>query len=191
MKQMIKTVADIVKEPVTLEEAKLHLRVMTGTDEDRTIYALIMAAREYCEQYTGLALGTKTLELVLDAFPAGDSIYLSRPPLQSVESVKYTDKDGAETTMPTTDYIVDTDSTVGRIIRVNSWPSFAPCAVGAVKIRYTAGYTALPQSIKQAMLLLIGHWYNNRESSTDASKLNQLDFSVRALLSQYRVRWWD
>lgn len=186
-----KIITDISTEPITLAEAKLHLRVLTGTSEDAVIQALIVAAREYCEQYTGRAFGTKTLELILDAFPVGDSIYLPCPPLQSVASAKYTDKDGVEATMPETDYIVDSDSTIGRIVRVNSWPSFIPYASNPIKIRYTAGYTAPPKTLKQAMLLLIGHWYNNRESSTDAGKLNQLDFSVRALLSQYRVRWWD
>lgn len=159
--------------------------------EDSLILALIAAAREYCENYTGRALATQTIEAYLDDFPCRSEIELPMPPLQSVTSVKYKDSAGTETTMTAiTAYIIDTDSDVGRIVLPYglTWPSFTPYTVNPIKIRYVTGYTDVPKSIKQAMLLLIGHWYANREAVGDVG--GQIEFAVKALLSQWRVRWF-
>jgi uncharacterized phiE125 gp8 family phage protein len=179
-------------EPVTLAEAKLHLRD-DGTTEDALITALITAAREYCEGYTGRALATQTIEAYLDGFPCRHEIELPHPPLQSVTLVKYTDSAGAETTMTAgTDYIADADRPIGRIVLPYGalWPSAVLGTVNPIKIRYTAGYTAenpISKSIKQAMLLLIGHWYANREAVGQVG--GRLEIAVDALLSLHRVRW--
>jgi uncharacterized phiE125 gp8 family phage protein len=162
--------------------------------EDNDLTRMITTAREYCENFTGRALATQTIEAYLDDFPCEDYIELPRPPLQSVTSAKYKDSAGTETTMTvTTQYIVDTDSDVGRIVLPYgvSWPSFTAYSVLPIKIRYIAGYYAsnlIPASIKQAMLLLIGHWYANREAVGQVT--GQMEFTVKALLSMYRVRWF-
>jgi uncharacterized phiE125 gp8 family phage protein len=189
---MTKVITAVATEPITLLEAKNHVRVDDDAD-DNYITLLITAAREYCEGYTGRALATQTLEEQLDAFPCADYIELPRPPLQSVTSVKYTDSGGTETTMTvTTQYVVDADSTVGRIVLPYgvTWPTATLSTVNPIKIRYTAGYYAsnlIPKSIKQAMLLLIGHWYKNREAVGEAG--GPIAFAVQSLLSMYRVRW--
>jgi len=155
---------------------------------------LITAAREYCEGFTGRALATQTIEAYLDRFPCG-GIELPCAPLQSVTSVKYKDSAGTETTMTAnTDYIADDESNIGRIVLPygKSWPSFTPYSVNPIKIRYVAGYYAsdpIPRSIKQAILLLIGHWYANREATGNVG--GQIEFAVKALLSMHRVRWWS
>lgn len=160
--------------------------------EDSLVSALITAAREYCELYTGRALATQTLEAYADSFGCRDYIRLPMQPVQSVTSVKYKDSDGTETTLTAdTDYIVDADG--GRIVLPCgvSWPSFTAYPVNPVKIRYIAGYCAsnlIPKAIKQSMLLLIGHWYENREAVGNVG--GQIDFAVRALLSLYRDRWF-
>lgn len=185
-----------VDDPVTLDETKMHLRLtdadMTGElSEQDLLLSLITAAREYCELYMGRALGTQTLEAFSDAFPCRNEIELPMPPLQSVTNVKYTDSSGAENTlMPDVDYLIDTGSTVGRIVLPygKTWPHFTPCTVNPIKIRYVAGYTETPKPIKQAMLLLIGHWYANREATGTAA--GQIEFAVQALLGMYKVRWF-
>lgn len=168
-----------------------------GELEDDLISELITASREYCEDITGLALATQTIELYLDDFPCSDRFDLPKPPLQSVTSVKYKNSAGTETTMTeNTDYLVDTDSTIGRIVLPYSvsWPSFTPYPVNPIKIRYVAGYTStnlIPKSIKQAMLLLIGHWYANREAVAIGSITSrEIEFSVSNLLAKKRVRWF-
>jgi uncharacterized phiE125 gp8 family phage protein len=191
-KQYIRAVATVAS-----AACSFGVDVITKTGdvtEDTLLSALITAAREYCENFTGRALATQTIEAYLDDFPCEDYIEIPKPPLQSVTSVKYKDSAGTETTMTvTTQYIVDTDSDVGRIFLpyAVSWPSFTPYPKNAVIIRTVVGYYAsnlIPASIKQAMLLLIGHWYANREAVGQVS--GPMEFSVKALLSQYRVRWF-
>lgn len=160
--------------------------------EDSLVSALITAAREYCELYTGRAMATQTLEAYANSFGCRNYIRLPMRPIQSVTSVKYKDSDGTETTLTAdTDYIADMDE--GRIVLPygETWPSFTAYTVNPVKIRYIAGYYAsnlIPKAIKQAMLLLIGHWYANREAVGNAG--GEIEFAVRALLSLYRDRWF-
>lgn len=187
-----KTVTPVAAEPVTLELTKLHLRV-DSDDEDDLILSLIQSARTYCENYTGRALATQTIEAYLDEFPVADEIELPRPPLQSVTSVIYKNSDSVSTTMTvTTEYIVDADSDVGRVVLPygKSWPSFTAYTVNPIKIKYVAGYTETPEPLKQAMLLIIGHWYANREDVVTGTVSKSIELASRALMNQYRVRWW-
>ena len=170
----------------------------TGSiSEDNQIEMWITAAREYCENATGRGLATQTIEQYLDHFPYLNCIELVNPPLQSVASVVYKDSAGNETTLvEDTDYIVDTDSSVGRIVLPYSklWPIFIPYSVNAVTITLTAGYFTsrpIPKPIKQAILLLIGHWYENREAvMTGAVNMTKkIEFAVDNLLAMYQVRW--
>lgn len=154
-------------EPVTLAEAKRHANVVASDDDD-LITALIVAAREQVESDTGRALITQTWRLKLHAFFA-DKLELPRPPLQSVTSVKYLDLSEVEQTLAATYYDVDTDREPGVIWRDEdaTWPSTSD-EVNAVTITYKAGYgnaaANVPGRAKQAILLLVGHWYRCREA---------------------------
>lgn len=57
-------------EPVTLAEAKAHLRV-DGTAEDTLIGSLIVTSRLHVEAAMGLALVTQSWSVFLDAWPPG------------------------------------------------------------------------------------------------------------------------
>lgn len=178
-------------EPVTLAEAKLHLRVEIA-DDDALITSLITAAREWCERFQGRAYVTQTWQLWLDAWPEGDEIRLPRPPLQSVTSVKYYGADGAEYVMPATDYLVDIKAEPGRIVLGygKTWPSVTLRPAGAIVVEFVAGYgdaSAVPQRVKQAILLLVGAWYQNREAVIVGSISKELEFTIHALLWQDRV----
>ena len=162
-------------------------------DEDELLSALITTAREFCENFTNRALATQTWELILGGFPHVDYIELPKPPLQSVTSVKYTDYNGTEATLTEdSDYIVDTDSTPGKIFLPysKSWPSFTPYPHNAVRIRVTAGYTEIPKAVKQAMLMLLGHWYENREATAGRDVPKEIEFAVNSLLWTCRVFRW-
>lgn len=160
--------------------------------EDSLLTALITAAREYCEGFTGRALATQTIEAYPEYF-CGD-MELPRPPLQSVTSVKYKDSESTETTLTEdTDYIVDTDSVFGRLVLPynKSWPTFTAYPVNPIRVRYDAGYSdtdPIPQTIKLAILLLVGHWYANREATGKVE--GQIEFAVKALLTLHKVRWF-
>ena len=183
-------------EPLTRTEAKLHLRVDSSfTDDDSLIDALITAARQHVESHTRRALVTQTWDLFLDAFPAGNEICVPLPTLQSVTSLKYTDSAGAVTTWSTSNYIVDTAHAPGRIVPAYGvyWPVFTPSPSNPVAVRFVAGYgaaAAVPEAIKAALELLIGHWYENREAVigiANSTALAPVPLAVEALLAPYRV----
>ena len=160
----IKIITDVSTEPVTLTQAKAHLRIETS-DDDTYITTLITIAREYCENITKRALATQTLELILDDFPSCDYIKLPMSPVQSVTSIKYTDSDEDETTWSSDDYVANLDVLPEIITPAYSkvFPTFTPLPTGAVRIRYVAGHksdgVALPKAIYHAMLLIISHLY--------------------------------
>lgn len=181
------------EEPITLTEAKTHLRVDFSTD-DTYITSLIVAARIQAEDLLCRALITQTWDHYLTDFPRGDSIRIPKGRLQSVTSLKYTDAEGTESTVDSATYHVVTWEDPGRIALAYSqtWPSVTLRSVGGVCVRFVCGYgaaAAVPKTIKQAMLLTIGHWYENREEVVVGQGLTtiQLPIAAEALLWPYRI----
>ena len=186
-------------EPISLTEAKKHLRLAITdadaanyTDEDAKITALITSAREHVETVTRRALITQTWDAVIDEFPATKEISLPYPPLQSVTSISYLNTDGNSATF--TDYAADL---FGHKIKLNyecEWPETRDESV--ITIRFVCGYgltaATVPASIRQAMLLIIGHLYANPEATLSAnlsgSNVTLLPLGVDSLLSGFR-RW--
>lgn len=166
---ILRRTVDPVTEPVSLIEAKTHCRVDIDEDDTHFTNVLIPAARRYVESVSRRSFITQTWRLSLDDWPHGDEIQLPRPPLVSVSSVVYKDQDGNSTTWASSNYIVDTDSEPGRVKLTynNTWPSETLYPALPVQITYVAGYgdaDDVPEEYKQAILLLIGHWYENREA---------------------------
>jgi len=171
---------------VTLVEAKEHLRVDV-VDDDTYITGLILGAVAYCEERMKQCFLTTTVTKYLDRFPGCNYIEFDKSPLISVVYVKYTDYLGVVTTLPTTEYVVDTHSFVGKIVLAygKSWPTTTLTTVNAIEIQTTAGYgaaAAVPQMIKQAILLLIGHWYANREAVLIGTISKKIEMAVDDLL---------
>lgn len=184
-------------EPVSLEEAKLHLRV-DDDSEDALISAQITAAREWVEAHIGYVTVQRQLKLVLDYFPDGDTITLPRSKLISIDSVEYVDTDGATQTWSSDNYSADTNSEEGRLILDpdSDWPDTRDQRQ-AVTITYTAGwpddgasppdYAAMvPNAIKAAIKLIVGNLYENRESVVVGTGATDLPMAVLFLLSPYR-----
>lgn len=198
-------------EPLTLDEVSQHLRVDIQ-DDNELITNLIVAAREHVEKVTARSFVNRTLDLYRDQFPGikpypdTDVIELSRPPLVSVASLTYTDTTGTTRTWTPsgTDLLnefgvvnahVDNVNEPGRIVLAYSqvWPNQVLRTANAIKIRYVAGYgadaTNVPQAAKSAMKLLIGTWYDNRESIINGRGITSIPVSdgVEMLLAPLKV----
>jgi len=172
-------------EPITLDEAKLHLRV-DYDDDDALIARLIGSAREAAESELSRTLIETTFELVMDAFPRcqlgvtdpGPIIRILNPPLLAVESITHLDHAGEEQTLDPSTYTVES-GTPGWIFPAfgKIWPS-VPRHPGAVRIRYKAGYGPeagdVPDCVKTWMLLLVGANYENRESVVAGVSITEL-----------------
>lgn len=179
------------EQPVLLEELKDHLRV-DGSDDDAYLHSLIYAATEYVEGVVGRSMVTQTWTLGLDSFPVGNTIWLYKPPLVSVTSLKYTNSAGDQTTFSSDNYHVDTLSEPGRIVLKHnvSWPSATLQTANAVEIIYVAGSARnlVPEKLRHAVKFLAAHWYENRETVTDA-KLSDAPLAVESLIASEKVHW--
>lgn len=184
-------------EPITLAQAKLHLRV-DHTDDDALISAYIEGARVFAEKFTARAFVTQTWELVIDKFPLHE-IMIPLPPLQSVSSIKYDDTGGVEQTLATNGYEVDTASQPGWVVPVVSgWPTVFS-GINAVRIRFVAGYSPttdsppdlvenIPASLKDAIRLHVGNLYANRESTVVGTIASIMPTGgIIHLMRQYRI----
>jgi uncharacterized phiE125 gp8 family phage protein len=178
-------------EPVSATEAKAHLRVDIS-DDDTLIAALIVAARQAFEEINGRSLFTTTWKLILDRWPNRPYIVLPRPPLASVTSVVYQPTTGSPVTWDAANYVVETLRTPGRVHLADgiSWPDADLRDASPITITYVAGWAtvgAIPQRYKQAILLLVGHWYENREAIAMGTMPRAVPLAYESLLLMDRV----
>lgn len=191
-------------EPVSLDDAKTHCRI-TGSADDALLAIYIAAARKHVEDVSWRTLMPSIQTLTLDEWPDGNTIKLPHPPLQSVTHVKYTDSAGTVATLSSGSYVVDASSTPGRIrLKTGySWPSVILREAGGIVVTYLAGVynavadsgnvttvrAAVPRTHIAAMLLIIGHLYENREAVVVGSGLTatQLPIGIDSLLMPDRA----
>lgn len=182
-------------EPVTIIEAKNHLRVDMA-DDDALIQRCIVSARRWAEMYTRRAFVTQTWEAHYDRWPRAFEVPL--PPLQSVVQITWRTSDNALVVVPPATYVVDTVAIPGRVLLApgQSWPGDSLWPVNPITLRFTAGYgaaSAVPDDIKSAILLLTGHLYEHREQVTPAqtpAALKVLPFAAENLLMPYIAGWF-
>lgn len=187
----VQTVAPTVS-PIELEDAKLHMRV-SGTDEDFLIQGLIDAAQAYVQEYQWSQLTSATWEMRMDHFPPDNVILLHPNPVISITSVQYVDTGGTTQTLTsTTDYVTDVNQKPARIVPAYAkWWPITRWHINDVVVTFVAGYGAtsstIPVTTRQAILLLISHWYWNREATGMAA--GEIEFAVKALLglNSYRT----
>lgn len=182
-------------EPVTLQAAKTHCRVVIS-DDDALLTTLIAAARRKFEEATYRQLLTAKWKLSIDRFPPGRGlILLPRPPLQSVTEIRYTAISGVSTVLDPARYQVSGSREPARIIPAPGqiWPIVAWQTADAVQITYTAGYGAIasdvPELIVAGIKLLIGAWYEHREQILAGASVAELPtpIGVVSILSTYDV----
>jgi uncharacterized phiE125 gp8 family phage protein len=153
--------------PVSLADAKLHLKVDHDAD-DALITLMLKAAGRGAEQELNRALMSQTWELRLDAFPEAE-IELPKPRVLSVSGVAYTDAAGAEQTLSGSLYTLDADMPPGWLLPAlgTNWPDTRDQA-NAVRITFVAGYGSTPESLPEDLrvwiLLHLGATYRNREA---------------------------
>lgn len=187
------------EEPITLAEARLHLKIDDGiTADDALISALIVAAREKAEHETGRRLVTQTWDMFLDAFPALDGsikLHTALVKASSVTQLAYLDTAGAQQTVDPADYVLDTHSLPGYLFPAQglSWPADVADSANAVRVRVVCGYGAaasVPAGIKAWIKLHVGALYRNREGFAEGRSVAELPGRFTdSLLDPYRVRW--
>ena len=180
--------------PITLAEVKAQLRV-EHSDDDVIIQRLIDVVVAYTDVRgaLGQAMITQKWAQWMGPNPT-QKVALVLGPVQSVTAIKYYDVDGALQTDTLTNYQTfgtDFTSTVGPKDGF-SWP-VTQNRSDAIRIEYEIGFgdaiADVPQSIRHALMLLVGHWYDNREQS-QPDKLQDIPYGFEELMNISRVSWY-
>ncbi len=181
------------EKPVSLEEAKLELRI-TWDGENSRIDSYIQAATDWGQEVaTWRQFVTATRTLHLDEFPGSTmAIPVPFPPLSSVTTVKYIDTDGTQQTWASSKYRVDTSSEPGRITPAfdQVWP-VTRAITDAVEVEFVCGYgaaSAVPQGIKKAILWLVVHQHENRQPIALGPGVAEIPWTMRNMFAQYSVK---
>ena len=180
-------------EPVTLAEAKAHLRVDISED-DALIGAIVKAAREFCEEYLDRSLVHTQWTMRMDALPW--EIELPRPPVAQAGTttatvVTYTLETQATATLDASTYRVDRTATPGviRTVYGGTWPGHLSDQ-NSVSVTWWGGYgsdgTAVPAAIRSAMLMLVASLYEHRSAVLTGTISKEVEFGVKALLDTQR-----
>jgi len=175
-------------EPVSLDDIKSHLRVDID-DDDELIMSYMLTARSQCEKIAGSFFVDQTYKIFEDGFPGSNVWALPRhmSPLESVTHIKYYDENDQASTFAATNYVVDSYSSPCRIILKSTaaWPGDVLRVANGVELQVVVGFgdpPDVPDHYKQAIKLLVGHYYENRETVIVGSQVNELPMGVKDLL---------
>ena len=191
-----------LEEPVSLEEAKIYLRV-DDNDLDSLISDEIVNTRQFCERYTGLLLVSQAVSVYLDDWPtaqtnawwmglkeghidevspAVSAVSLPIGPVQTLNSIDLLDNDGNATEVaPLPAYV--TTGLMPMLVRKSGyqWPRPLRAKEG-IKVRLTVGFgspSQVPFALRQGILQLLAHRFDNPSSA-------MVPKGVRSLWSSYR-----
>lgn len=193
----VRTVAP-TETPVSLSDAKAHLRVeQDETADDALISALIAAATERLDGWSGIlgrCMVTQTWRFDFPAFPAGDYLRLPMGKVQSL-AVSYRDADGAAQTLSSALYRVTVDA-LGPVVALNdgeTWPA-TETRPEAVSVTAVLGYGVpedVPAPLKAAILLMVGDlWRFTETATTGAVNEVPMSMTVSNLIAPYRAMWF-
>lgn len=167
---------------IPLAEVRDHLCLAADGSQDERMEDYLRAAHAAAEHYTGLSIGTQTLELALDAFPDG-AIGLPQGPVSGIVSIQYVATDGSLLTLTPLAYVLDDYSTPQWVLQAQGydWPATSEVA-NAVRVRYTAGVMSHP--VRAAILLTTAYLHENRG---DVDR--ELPRAAESLLNTVKVYW--
>jgi uncharacterized phiE125 gp8 family phage protein len=172
---------------VSVEEAARQCNV-TNPDDSAYLDSLVLKATDWAQKRLSRQLLTATWKLYLDEFPA--EILIEKVPVASISSIAYVDENGAAQTLAASEYQTDlTDcNQAARIMPAygTSWPSTRADTYNAVTITFVAGWTAVggvPQSIRHILLLLVAHWFENREPVNIGNIVNPIPYALEAMIA--------
>lgn len=174
-------------EPLTVADLRAHLR-LSSTAEDGLLEDYLKAAREYVERSTARALISQKWRMYLDSWPEGRCVRLPVAPVLSVDDVIVYDGNGMARPLAGDKWQLSSGGEPARV-KISLDTGVPVSAMMGAEIEFSAGYgpvaEAVPSAFKQAIRLLVAHWFENREAGSE--NLDSIPHGVERLLSSYKV----
>lgn len=179
-------------EPISVAEAKAHVR-LDASNEDVLIASLIITSRLHVEAALGLALVSQAWSYFIDRWPRSNEVALPLRPVQSITAVRIWSADNTSQTLASAHYALDGRGAPPRLVWTTAFPPpVSGRSVNGIEIALVAGYgdaaADVPAPIRQALLLLVAHWYENREPVEIGATDMEIPQMVSSLLAPYRGR---
>ena len=190
MHRSLKVTTAAVNPLFTTAQAKEHLKIDV-TDDDTIIDNLILAATQSCEIFTNQYFIDTVVTQYSDTWDDFYTLYKS--PVDSITHVKYYDSNDTQQTLASSNYILGHYSQPARIgVAVGGTLPNLSDRINAVEVKYTVGYgtasSDVPEGIRQAVLLTLSNWYENRQSVITGRTATELPLSSQYLLEQYKIQ---
>lgn len=177
-------------EPVSLADMKLFLRVAHDDDDD-VIAGLIAAARLHVEARSRRALIAQTWRLVRDVWPASGRLPILPVPLIAITAIRVFDADGMPHSLDVGDFAVDTASAPAVLAFAREAPRPPDKIEAGIELDISAGYGEAPDDVpaplRQAVRMLVAHWYENRGVIAVSGEVAAMPASVSSLIAPFRV----
>ncbi|SHF05208.1 phage conserved hypothetical protein, phiE125 gp8 family [Kaistia soli DSM 19436] len=180
---------------ISLEDLKSHLRIDTG-DDDNLLKTYLAAATATAEAATGRVFLPTAFEFSADGF--GCALAIPAVPLRGDVVLAYLDPANQEQTVDTAEFYAVEDTAGFSVITTDTftWPDLSPRA-RPVRVRFRAGYDSadpasdpaimpLDPRDRQMVIMLVGHWYEHRETVGEAS-VASAPLAFDLLASQRRI----
>lgn len=180
-----KIITEPAVEPVTLEQVKNHSRI-THIEDDSWLLMAMVVARQYVEKTCELSLITQTRRTTFDGFRK-PWLTLAYGPTLSISEIQYYDQTNTLQTLANYQAALETNPCLIVPEAGQPWPQTMPNKMDAVKVTYVAGYgdpENVPAALKQAILLLVDHWYSNR-SAVEMGSPGPIPFGVDSLINLF------
>lgn len=164
---------------ITLNEAKQQCRIDHDYD-DAYLQALIDAAESFTSEFRGTPISSTTKTQYFETWD-DEYLQLQYTPVTAITSITYTDTDGTTDTWSSSDYLF---TSTGRITPAydEEWPDIQE-RLNSITVTYIAGYTTttIPKHVKQAVLFLVGHFYEHRMAVSEGYQLKEVPMAFSAL----------
>ena len=189
---ILKRVTPAAISPVSVDEVKVDQRI-DHDEEDLQLQALIDAATAHAVGVVGKCLINEVWSISVRCVPRSGRVHLPKTPVQAIESVAYYDHDNQIQSLLIADFYLYGDEDWSYIEPISGvWPVLYE-RLDALTVTFKTGFGDTPESvpanIRQAVRLMTGHWYANREAVVIGTITATLPMGVDLLLGMSRKGW--
>jgi uncharacterized phiE125 gp8 family phage protein len=183
----LEKITDPAFSAVTLARLRNNSNIPPGQDEDFLTGAL-QSAEDYVERYLECTIASAEWRLTLDSFPPLNGPQLIPLwPIRTVTEIAYTDPAGATILLPLNQIVqpIGNDRYHLRLKSGLCWPTTS-CDPNSVRIEFTAGWitqSAIPGTLNRAIMMLVSHWYENREAVLTGTVSKEIELGVGSMLA--------